>query len=126
MSARCEWTGTVVRLRLIGVAGLAILVAGCGSVANPGSSLTGTPTTIGAPTQRSLATAFPSRTPVTPAGNVLTVADSGAAVTLTVRERLTVDLEPAPGAYAWDRPRVTGSGLVPASVVGGYPDRGPM
>src|SRR5215469_10477383 len=126
MSVRCEWNGTVVRLRLIAVAGLALVVAGCGSVASPGSSPTGTPTSIGAPTQRSLATPLPSRTPVKPAGNVLTAADSGATVTLAVGQRLTVDLEPGPGAYTWDRPQVTGSGLMLVSVIGGYPDHGPM
>ena len=45
---------------------------------------------------------------------------------MAVGKQLTVDLAPGPGAYAWDRPRLTGSSLQLVSVAGGYPTRGPM
>jgi hypothetical protein len=60
------------------------------------------------------------------AGNVLTAADTGARVTLVTGQRLTMDLAPGPGAYAWHRPRRTGTGLRLLSVTGGYPYHGPM
>lgn len=114
------------RLRLVVLGGLALVLAGCGSAVSPESSPSGTTGATGSPTQRSLASPPPSTAPVTPTGNVLTDADNGATVTVATGARLTIDLAPEPGAYAWDRSRLTGAGLRLVSVVGGYPARAPM
>jgi len=114
------------RLRMVAAAALVLVLAGCGTAAGIGSGASSSTGTIGPPTQRSLSAPSPSSAPGTPAGNVLTAADSGATVTLVTGQRLTVDLAPGPGAYAWHRPRLTGSGLRLLSVTGGYPHRGPM
>ena len=114
------------RLRMVAAAALVLVLAGCGTAAGIGSGASSSTGTIGPPTQRSLSAPMPSSAPVTPAGNVLTAADSGATVTLVSGQRLTVDLAPGPGAYAWHRPRLTGSGLRLLSVTGGYSYHGPM
>jgi hypothetical protein len=114
------------RLRLAVLGGLALALAGCGSAVSPGNSPSGTNGAIGSATQRSPTTPFPSTTPVAPAGNVLTDANNRATVTVATGARLTIDLTSEPGAYAWDRPRLTGAGLRLVSVAGGYPARGPM
>ena len=115
------------RLRMVAAVALALVLAGCGTAAGTGSAASSSSTgTIGPPVQRSLSAPSPSSAPVTPAGNVLTVADAGATVALVTGERLTVVLAPGPGAYAWHRPRLTGSGLRLLSVTGGYPYHGPM
>lgn len=113
------------RLRMVAVAALALVLAGCGTAAGTGIGASSSKGTIGPPTQRSLAAPLPSSPPVTPAGNVLTAADTGTTVTLVTGQRLTVILAPGPGAYAWHRPRLTGSGLL-LSVTGGYPYHGLM
>jgi hypothetical protein len=108
-------------------AALMLVLAGCGTAAGVGSGASSSSRgTIGPPTQRSLSAPIPSSTPVTPAGNVLTAADADARITLVTGERLTVVLAPGPGAYAWHRPRLTGTGLRLLSVTGGYPSHGPM
>jgi hypothetical protein len=107
-------------------AALVLVLAGCGTAAGIGSGASSSTRTIGPPTQRSLSAPSPSNAPVTPAGNVLTDADAGATVTLVTGQRLTVGLAPGYGAYAWQRPRLTGSGLRLLSVTGGYPYRGSM
>jgi hypothetical protein len=117
---------TVLRLWVLATTGLALVLAGCGTATRDAGIGSATETTIGPPAHRSLSTPFPSPTPVTPSGDVLTAADTGATITLIVGQRVTVDLAPEPGVYAWDQPRLTGSGLRPESVTGGYPDRGPM
>ena len=109
------------RLRMVAAAALVLVLAGCGTSAGPGSDASSSTGTIGPPTQRSLSAPLPSSTSVTPAGNVLTAADTGARVALVMGQRLTVDLAPGSGAYAWHRPRLTGSGLRLLSVTGGYP-----
>ena len=114
------------RLRMVAAAALALVLAGCGTAAGTGSAASSATGTIGTPIQRSLSAPSPSSAPVTPAGNVLTAADTGARVTLVTGQRLTVDLAPGPGAYSWHRPRLTGSGLRLLSVTGGYPSHGPM
>ena len=114
------------RLRMVAAAALVLVLAGCGTAAGIGSGASSSTGTIGPPTQRSLSAPMPSSAPVTPAGNVLTVADTGATVTLVTGQRLTMDLAPGPGAYAWHRPRLTGTGLRLLSVTGGYPYHGPM
>ena len=114
------------RLRMVAAAALVLVLAGCGTAAGIGSGASSSTGTIGPPTQRSLSAPSPSSTPGTPAGNVLTAADSGATVTLVTGQRLTVDLAPGPGAYAWHRPRLTGSGLRLLSVTGGYSYHGSM
>src|SRR5215467_5600393 len=114
------------RLRMAAAAALALVLAGCGTAAGTGSGASSSMGTIGSPAQRSLSAPSPSSAPVTPAGNVLTAADTGARVTLVTGQRLTVDLAPGPGAYAWHRPRLIGSGLRLVSVTGGYPHHGPM
>ena len=114
------------RLRMVAAAALVLVLAGCGTAAGIGSGASSSTGTIGPPTQRSLSAPSPSSAPGTPAGNVLTAADSGATVTLVTGQRLTVDLAPGPGAYAWHRPRLTGSGLRLLSVTGGYSYHGPM
>ena len=114
------------RLRMVAAAALALVLAGCGTAAGTGNGASSSTGTIGPPTQRSLSAPSPSSAPGTPAGNVLTAADSGATVTLVSGQRLTVDLTPGPGAYAWHRPRLTGSGLRLLSVTGGYSYHGPM
>jgi hypothetical protein len=112
---------------MVAAAALVLVLAGCGTAAGIGSGASSSSTgTIGPPTQRSLSAPMPSSVPVTPAGNVLTAADTGATVTLVTGQWLTVDLPPGPGAYAWHRPRLTGSGLRLLSVTGGYPYHGPM
>jgi hypothetical protein len=112
---------------MVAAAALVLILAGCGTAAGIGSGASSSSTgTIGPPTQRSLSAPMPSSAPVTPAGNVLTAADTGATVTLVTWQWLTVDLAPGPGAYAWHRPRLTGSGLRLLSVTGGYPYHGPM
>jgi hypothetical protein len=58
--------------------------------------------------------------------NVLTVANNGTLAAVTVGQQLTVDLRPAAGVYAWDRPRLAGAALRLVSAVGGYPSRLPM
>ena len=113
------------RLRMVAAAALVRVLAGCGTAAGIGSGAASKGTS-GPPTQRSLSAPSPSSAPGTPAGNVLTAADSGATVTLVSGQRLTVDLAPGPGAYAWHRPRLTGSGLRLLSVTGGYSYHGPM
>lgn len=113
------------RLRMVAAAALVLVLAGCGTAAGTGGVASSTGT-IGPPTQRSLSAPSPSSAPVKPAGNVLTAADTGATVTLVTGQQLTVDLEPGPGAYAWHRPRLTGSGLRLLSVTGGYPSHGLM
>lgn len=117
----------VVRPVLVALAGtsVALVLAGCGTAVPPAGSVA-TQTTAAQPTQRSLTTPFPTITPVTPTGNLLTAGDTGATVTVSVGQRLTVELSPGPGAYAWDRPGLTGSGLQLESVVGGYPVRNPV
>jgi hypothetical protein len=114
------------RLRMVAAAALALVLAGCGTATGTGSSASSSTGTIGPPTQRSLPAPSQSSSPVTPAGNVLTAADTGARVTLVTGQQLTVDLAPGSGAYAWHRPQLTGSGLRLLSVTGGYPSRGPM
>jgi hypothetical protein len=114
------------RLRMAAAAALVLVLTGCGTAAGPGSGGSSSMGTIGSPTQRSLSAPSPSSSPVTPAGNVLTAADTGARVTLMTGQRLTVDLAPGAGAYAWHRPRLTGSGLRLLSVTGGYPSHGLM
>ena len=114
------------RLRMVAAAALVLVLAGCGTAAGIGSGASSSTGTIGPPTQRSLSAPSPSSAPATSAGNVLTAADTGARVTLVTSHRLTVDLAPGPGAYAWHRPRLTGSGLRLLSVTGGYPYHGPM
>lgn len=116
----------MVRLTRVATAALALVLAGCGTAAGTGNSALSSTGTIGPPAQRSLSAPSTSSAPVTPADNVLTAADSGATVTLVTGQRLTVDLAPGPGAYAWDRPRLTGSGLRLLSVTGGYPYHGLM
>lgn len=106
------------RLTMAAIAGLALMLTGCGSVPTTGGSAPAATRTISPPVQRSL--------PPTPAGNVLTFADNGATVTLVTGQLLTIELAPAPLAPAWDRPRLTGSGLRLVSVTGGYPEHGPM
>ena len=113
------------RLRMVAAA-LALVLAGCGTAAGTGSAASSSTGTIGPPAQRSRSAPSTSSAAVTPAGNVLTAADTGARVTLVTGQRLTVDLAPGPGAYAWHRPRLTGSGLRLLSVTGGYPSHGPM
>ena len=114
------------RLRMVAAAALALVLAGCGTAAGTGSAASSSTGTIGPPAQRSLSAPSTSSAAVTPGGNVLTAADTGARVTLVTGQRLTVDLAPGPGAYAWHRPRLTGSGLRLLSVTGGYPSHGPM
>src|SRR5215470_5194682 len=114
------------RLRMAAAAALALVLAGCGTAAGTESGASSSTGTIGTPIQRSLSEPSPSSAPVAPAGNVLTAADTGARVTLVTGQRLTVDLAPGPGAYAWHRPRLTGSGLRLLSVTGGYPSQSPM
>jgi hypothetical protein len=114
------------RLRMVAAAALALLLAGCGTAAGTGNGASSSTGTLGPPTQQSLSAPSPSSAPVTPAGNVLTAADTGATVTLVTGQRLTVDLTPGSGAYAWHRPRLAGSGLRLLSVTGGYPAHGPM
>jgi len=114
------------RLRMAAAAALALVLAGCGTVAGTGSGASSSTGTIGLPTQRSLSAPSPSSASVTPAGNVLTAADTGARVTLVTGQQLTVDLAPGAGAYAWHQPRLTGSGLRLLSVTGGYPSHGLM
>ena len=114
------------RLRMAAVAALALGLAGCGTAAGIGGGASSSRATIGPPTQRSLSAPSPSSPPAMPAGNVLTAADTGATVTLVTGQRLTVALASGPGAYAWHRPRLTGSGLRLLSVTGGYPSHGPM
>ena len=113
------------RLRMVAAAALALVLAGCGTAAGTGNGASSTGT-IGPPAQRSLSAPSPSSAPATSAGNVLTAADTGARVTLVTGQRLTMDLAPGPGAYAWHRPRLTGTGLRLLSVTGGYPYHGPM
>ena len=114
------------RLRMVAAAALALVLAGCGTAAGTGNGASSSTGTIGPPAQRSLSAPSPSSAPVTSAGNVLTAADTGARVMLVTGQRLTIDLAPGPGAYAWHRPRLTGSGLRLLSVTGGYPYHGPM
>ena len=114
------------RLRMVAAAALVLVLAGCGTAAGIGSGASSSTGTIGPPKQRSLSAPMPSSAPVTPAGNVLTAADTGTTVMLVTGQRLTVDLAPGPGAYAWHRPRLTGSGLRLLSVTGGYSYHGPM
>jgi hypothetical protein len=113
------------RVRVVAAAGL-VLLAGCGAAAGSGhTSPAPTTATIAPPAQRSLLAPSPSTAPATPPpGNVLTAADSGATVRLRTGQRLIVDLMPGPGAYAWDRPRLSGSALRLVSAAGGYPDHG--
>jgi hypothetical protein len=114
------------RARVVAAAGL-VLLAGCGTAAGSGStSPAPTTATIAPPAQRSLLAPSPSTAPATPPGNVLTAADSGETVGLRTGQRLIVDLMPGPGAYAWDRPRLSGSALRLVSAAGGYPDHGRM
>ena len=87
------------RLRMVAAAALVLVLAGCGTAAGIGSGAS-SKGTIGPPTQRSPSAPMSSGAPVTPAGNVLTVADAGATVALVTGERLTVVLAPGPGAYA--------------------------
>jgi hypothetical protein len=110
---------------MVAAAALALVLAGCGTAAGTGNGASSTGT-IGPPAQRSLSAPSPSSAPATSAGNVLTAADTGARVTLVTGQRLTMDLAPGPGAYAWHRPRLTGTGLRLLSVTGGYPYHGPM
>src|SRR5215472_5901838 len=114
------------RLRMAAAAALVLVLVGCGTAAGTGSDASSSTETIGPPTQRSLSAPLPSSTPITPAGNVLTAADVHARVTLVTGQRLTVDLAPGSGAYAWHRPRLTGSGLRLLSVTGGYPSHSLM
>ena len=114
------------RLRMVAAAALALVLAGCGTAAGTGNGASSSTGTIEPPAQRSLSAPSPSSAPATSAGSVLTAADTGARVTLVTSHRLTVDLAPGPGAYAWHRPRLTGSGLRLLSVTGGYPYHGPM
>ena len=114
------------RLRMVAAAALALLLAGCGTAAGTGSGASSSTGTLRPPTQQSLPPPPQSSSPVTPAGNVLTAADTGARVALVTGQQLTVDLAPGSGAYAWHRPRLTGSGLRPLSMTGGYPSHGPM
>ena len=113
------------RLRMVAAAALALVLAGCGTAAGTGNGASSTGT-IGPPAQRSLSAPSPSSAPATSAGNVLTAADTGARVTLVTGQRLTMDLAPGPGAYAWHRPRLPGSGLRLLSVTGGYSYHGSM
>ena len=108
------------RIRMVAVAGLVVVLAGCGTVAGTGS--TASTTVIGPSAHGPLPTPSSSAAPAaTPVGNVLRVADSGATVTLAVGQRLTVDLAPGSGASAWDQLRLTGSALQLVSATGGYP-----
>jgi hypothetical protein len=111
---------------MVASAALVLVLAGCGTAAGVGSGASSSTGIIGPPTQRSLSAPMPSSAPVTPAGNVLTAADTGARITLATGQRLTIDLAPGPGAYAWHWLRLTGSGLRLLSVTGGYPHHGPM
>jgi hypothetical protein len=111
---------------MVAAAALALVLAGCGTAAGTGNGASSSKGTIGPPAQRSLSAPSPSSAPVTSAGNILTAADTGARVMLVTRQRLTIDLAPGPGAYAWHRPRLTGTGLRLLSVTGGYPSHRPM
>lgn len=117
----------MLRLKMATAAALTLIVAGCGTAAGTGSAASSSRGTIGPPVQRSLSVPPPSSHPPTRAGGgVLTVADTEATVTLMVGQRLTIDLAPGPGAYAWREPRLAGNGLRLLSVTGGYPSRGLM
>jgi hypothetical protein len=118
--------------RVVAITSLALL-AGCGSAAGSGAAPGPSPATatvIGSPAVGSLPaapTATESASPtVSGPGHVLTAADSGAVVALRPGDKLTVELLPGPGVYAWDRPLLTGTALRLVSVAGGYPARGPM
>jgi hypothetical protein len=114
------------RLTMLATAALALTLVGCGTTTGTVSGFSSSTGTVGPPAERSLSAPSSSSSPVSPAGNVLTAADTGATVTLATDQRLTVDLAPGPGAYAWHRPRLTGSGLRLLSVTGGYPYHGLM
>ena len=111
---------------MMAAAALMLVLAGCGTAAGTAGGTSSSIGVIGPPTQRSLPAPSPSSAPVMPAGNVLTAADTGATVTLMTGQRLVVDLAPGPGAYAWQRPRLAGSGLRLLSATGGYPYHGPV
>ncbi|HET9079748.1 MAG TPA: hypothetical protein VFO01_04435 [Trebonia sp.] len=117
----------MLRLRMAAAAALALVVAGCGTAAGTGNAASPSRGTIGPPVQRSLPVPPPSSPPATRAGGgVLTVADTGATVTLAAGQRLTIELAPGAGVYAWHGPRLAGDGLRLLSVTGGYPSRGLM
>jgi hypothetical protein len=59
------------------------------------------------------------------AGHILTFADNGTAVTLSVGQRLDL-LLPPDGLGAWDRPIIDGAGLTITTVSGGYPSATPL
>lgn len=116
----------MLRLRMAAAAALALVVAGCGTAAGTGNAASPPRGTIGPPVQRSLSVPPPSSHPATRAGGVLTVADAGERVMLRVGQRLTIDLAPGTGVYAWHGPRLAGDGLRLLSVTGGYPSHGLM
>ena len=113
------------RMRAAAVASVTIVLTGCGTVVGTGGAAPGPTTAMRPPVHRSLSASSPSASPI-PVGNVLTVANNGATVTVATGQQLTVDLAPGPGTYAWDRPQLTGSSLRLVSVAGGYPSPGPM
>jgi hypothetical protein len=117
--------------RMVAIAGVALMLAGCGTAAgadaaHAGSSPSSSNSAIGPPVQRSIERPPPQGSPATASGSVLTAADDGSAVFLVPGQRLAVELAPGRGVYAWDRVRLTGSALRLLSVAGGYPGRGVM
>lgn len=116
------------RVTRVAITSLALVLAGCGTAGSAGigggASTPATSATIGPPVQRSPTKPPAPTSSTTPLGNVLTAADDGATVTLVVGERLTVSLAPVAGAYAWDRPRLSGSALRLVATTGGYPSAG--
>ena len=67
----------------------------------------------------------PGPTSTLTAGHILTFADNGTTVTLTVGQRLDLVLPPD-GFGSWDRPTIDGTALTITTASGGYPSTNPL
>jgi hypothetical protein len=111
---------------MAGIAGLALVLAGCGTVSGTEGAASGSPAIIGPSAHQQQPPSSATASAAGPNGKLLTTADNGTTVTIAIGQQLTVDLAPGPGAFAWDPPRLTGSSLQLISVAGGYPSRDAM